>query len=152
MNQTHFDDKYFRRLPEEVIMPDIDCLYFHEESFSTSYDILAARIIASTKLSSYLKKTLDKGSTDSLHGARNKNNWTSSKIDLIELIYALHAAGSADNKLEPKYLIDAFEVIFDIDLKGYRRIFVDIKTRKNPTQFLDHLKASLLNRIDEEYQ
>lgn len=153
LNQTHFDDKYFRRLPEEVMMTDIDCFYFQEENFSTTHDILAARMIASKKLSHYLRKVLEKGSSNNPDEIVHKSHWTSRKTDLIELIYALQAAGSVEHgKLEPKHLIDAFASIFDVDLKGYRRAYVDIKTRKNPTQFLDHLKACLLKRIDEDHQ
>lgn len=153
LNQTHFDDKYFKRLPEDVVVTTTE-YYYQEEDFSTTHDILVAKFIAHHKLSAYLKNDLcSSGSENTASGLETERyKWGYAKTDLIELIYALQIALNLANiHLEVKALMASFESIFDIDLKNHRRIYMDIKTRKNPTQFLDHLKACLLQKIDEEH-
>ncbi|GGD45802.1 hypothetical protein GCM10011514_07250 [Emticicia aquatilis] len=77
--------------------------------------------------------------------------WTDKKIDLVELIYAIHTATSINKgKVELSEIADIFGQVFNKDLSNIYRIYSEIKNRKNPTQYLDTLKESLLEKIDEE--
>ena len=75
---------------------------------------------------------------------QSKLNWTGSKVDLVELIYALHHskiinAGNSD----VKELAVSLGKIFNIEIEdNIYRIYQDIKSRK-------HVKAKFLNTITE---
>lgn len=84
-------------------------------------------------------------------------HWSRPKIYLIELIYALEAVGAVNQgSASIKQLVSAFEMLFQTDLgdvygAAFRHSFMKAKARTNPTPFLDELKSSLLNRIEEGY-
>ncbi|WP_370089401.1 RteC domain-containing protein [Ekhidna sp.] len=74
--------------------------------------------------------------------------WQGSKTDLVELIYALHSSGSLKGDL--KDIISVMERSFNVDLGYFYRLYTDIKLKKNPTSYIDSLKASLLAKIQSE--
>jgi hypothetical protein len=77
--------------------------------------------------------------------------WAGNKIDLIELIYALHASGSIKGATGIKQVAEACEELFDVDLGNYYRKFIELRNRKlvERTHFLDTLKSSLIQRMEE---
>ncbi len=97
-----------------------------------------------------MKKIKAGGTKDSSTYIRLSNlSWTSSKTDLIELIYALQSNGSVNSgTAEIKEMASGCEQIFNLDLGNYYHTFEEIRSRKsNRTKFLDHLKESLEKRI-----
>ena len=76
--------------------------------------------------------------------------WTSSKVALTELIYALHSEGVFNNgAADLKDIAENFEHIFEIDLGQYRRTFLEIRARKNDkTKFITTLNDALLKRME----
>jgi len=80
---------------------------------------------------------------------QNKINWTGTKTDLIELIYALHSSGAINNgNVEIKDMAILFQEMFNIDLGNYYHSFVEMRTRKiNQTKFLDKLKDNFTQYI-----
>lgn len=80
-----------------------------------------------------------------------KIQWTSTKVDLVELIYALHLNGSIGyGKSQLKELINAFESLFDIEIIEPYKVFSEVKNRqKSKTKFLDELAVNLQKYIDE---
>ncbi len=74
-----------------------------------------------------------------------KLRWTSSKVLLMELIYALYLSKSINNgKIELQELVNFFEEIFDIDLHNHNNMIQNIKARKsNKTKFIDMLRDQL---------
>jgi len=81
-------------------------------------------------------------------------NWTLSKTDLIELVYALHSGG-AFNKGTASIAEIArfFEHVLHIQLGNTSMTFQEILRRKDSTAFLERLKEKLeehINRIDEK--
>jgi hypothetical protein len=80
-------------------------------------------------------------------------NWTGNKIDLTEVIYALHHQKVINGgNIEIKELATYFGKVFNIDLEEtiYRN-YTDIKNRKNvKTKFLNHLSEDLNIKIIEE--
>lgn len=137
-NKT-FDTVYFTRhkgLPNPL----------QDDSFSTSHDILLARILAAEMLKDYLLQGLKK-IPDAI---TNPLQWTAPKAALIELIYALHSSealnqGSADLK----HLATGLEALFQVNLGNYYRAFQEIRQRKiNRTSFLDQMKQKFIQRMD----
>ena len=71
-------------------------------------------------------------------------------MDMIELIYALHSNNSIDDGSKPiKEIAEIAEYVFDVEVGNIYRAAIDLKIRKNPTQFLDELKASLIKKLRE---
>jgi len=57
--------------------------------------------------------------------------WTAQKIDLIEMIYSLFHSKSINNgDVEIKYIVEAFENLFNMSLGKYYRAYLDITRRK----------------------
>jgi hypothetical protein len=78
--------------------------------------------------------------------------WTSTKVDLIELLYAIQASGVLNNgKTTLKELITYCENTFQISLGQYSKTYLEIRSRKSidKTQFLNLLKTNLLKKIDQ---
>lgn len=77
--------------------------------------------------------------------------WTTNKVALIELAYALHSAKCINNgKAEVKKIITALEQLFHVDLGPFYRTFQNIRIRQSSrTAFLDELKEKLIQRMDE---
>lgn len=152
--RTDRDTEYFLR-SKGLIKFHPDALnYCMDQNFSTSHDFIAAKIFA--------HKLLIKRLNNELYALKNikqsqssiptqKLQWTGSKVDLIELIYALQAVGSINNgKAEIKELATELQTIFNINLGDFYRTFIEIRARKiNRTKFLDRLKHNLQDRMDQ---
>lgn len=78
-------------------------------------------------------------------------HWTGSKTNLIELIYALQSSGMINSgAADIKEITLMLQRVFNIDLGNYYQTFVEIRSRKsNQTKFLDNLKESFVNRLEE---
>ena len=76
--------------------------------------------------------------------------WTASKANLIELIYALQSAGVFNNgQIGIKKIAKTFETLFQIDLGNYYHVFNEMRLRKKTrTTFLDHLKEKVIQKMD----
>lgn len=81
-----------------------------------------------------------------------KLQWNGSKSDIIELIYSLYLSPNLGNdKTGLNEIIDAIQLIIDINLTNYNSTIQNIKSRKeNPTRFLDSLSSLMINKINEE--
>ncbi len=151
MGYTHFDSIYFTRKLIHKCPFIANNNYLFDSNFNTPRDFLLAQFKAYELMIQFLKRRkvrLEK-EYDSLHfKAHFDLKYTASKIDIVELIYALHASKAVLGDI--KELVRAFEIIFNIDLGDFYRTFVDIRNRSNdPSKFLDILKTSLLQRISE---
>lgn len=149
-----FDSVYFvRRQPD--IRLSIDSTYFlFDQAFSTMHDYTVAKIMANTRIETFLKQELQKlehsaANTQSLQNPKLK--WTGSKAGLVELIYALHTEGVFNNGTsELKEVAFCLETIFGVSLGQYHRVFLEIRARKNErTKFLNSLTEKLVRRMQE---
>lgn len=78
--------------------------------------------------------------------------WSATKADLVELIYALHAAGSFnDGKASIKSIAACFEELFGVPLSDYRYAFKAIKNRHRSDKFLTRLQRSVQARVEEGF-
>jgi hypothetical protein len=147
---THLDDKLFFRPTEESAYAFRMYSFIEEPSFPTNLDPLVAQVKAADLLQLYLSDAineLDPPQTEQVY--KRQLVWTESKTGLIEVAYALHAAGVFNSgKADLKEITDALEYIFQTDLRNYPRTFQEILSRKTGyTNFIDKLKEKLLLRI-----
>jgi len=156
-NMTFLDDKYFVRGRLDLRLYVDTFIYDADPDFSTSHDYKVAKIIANDLLSIYLKSELsimerkDYTANKNFIISKGKYRWTDSKAALTELIYALHAAKCINNgNIEIKEVANFLEALFRFDLGDYYRDYLQIKSRQNPTKFIDTLKAALIKRINEQ--
>lgn len=137
---TDLDELYFISRSGTFHGPDIDT------KFSTGYDSILAKLLADQMLNEYIGTLASSSEPES-----STLTWTGKKADLIELMYALHAAGAFNHgKAEIKQIASTFESLFNINLGNFYRHFSEITIRKSgQTNFIDHLKVTLEKRIDE---
>lgn len=153
---THFDELYFTRKKYKDLFLN-DCVVINQDAkLSTSHDYLLSEVIAYELLAIYIENSIDNLNKSCAITNTNINSnlhWTGKKIDLIELIYALHQAKVFDNgQADIKEITHVFEKAFQIDLgDNITRSFIDIKNRKTePTRFLKLLQTELELKIDKE--
>ena len=134
----------------------LDSFYFEaDHTFSTSHDFKVAKILAHDLIQVYLEdKLLIMENRDpkekSQVNSKVKQNWTGSKVALIELLYALHTEGVFNNGASDlKDIAEYFENVFNIDLGQYHRAFLEIRMRKSDqTKFLNTLKEKLVKQME----
>lgn len=152
---SYLDHKYFTRGKFDIKLA-LDSFYFEvDHSFSTSHDFKVAKIMAHDLIQVYLEDKLlimdnKQPNEKSQVNHKLKQNWTGSKVALIELLYALHTEGVFNNGTSDlKDVAEYFESIFNIDLGQYHRAFLEIRMRKSEqTKFLNSLKEKLVKRME----
>lgn len=152
---SYLDYKYFLRGKFDIKL-SLDSYYFEADTdFSTSHDFKVAKILANDLIQLYLENQLIMiENKDNSEKSQRKPNiklmWTSPKVSLIELLYALHSEGVFNNgAADLKDIAEYFEHIFEIDLGQYRRVFLEIRARKNDkTKFITALNEALLKRME----
>ncbi len=153
MNYTHFDDYYFTRKTNDQILVLPSFFHLEDPEFNTPGDTLLAQFKAYSNVVLYLHKKLATIFLDHQESFAKKNSlrWTGHKIDLIELIYALHSSGAVQNgESGINEIAIACEALFAVDLGNYYRKFLEIRNRKiDRTRFLDSLKSNLVQRMDD---
>jgi len=152
---THLDERYFLRNRQNECLSINEYVFDADPCFSTSHDYKVARILANDMLNNYLIEQLSllDRPKDQPHPETSicKSVWTDPKIALIELVYALQATGSINNgSCDIREIAHLFETIFNIELGDFYRSFMEIKTRQNPTKFLDTLRSALIHKIEEQ--
>jgi len=150
--RTDRDPEYFIRSNGHIKFHPDALNYCMDQNFSTSHDFIVAKILAHKLLVKRLNNELYQLKIPRHRQSKTpyKNLiWTGSKVDLIELIYALHAVGSINNgAAEIKELASTLQAAFNIELGDYYRTFIEIRARKiNNTKFLDRLKQTLQNKM-----
>lgn len=154
-NSTHLDDKYFVSTKVETPLHTNTIYGFWDDRLYSIHDYTVALIKANDMLRVYLKTELKElkaiNNVKSIDQSNDSVTWTDSKVSLVELIYAIHEAGSINKgTYDIKDLTSLIEKMFQIDLGDYYHTYLEIKMRSNPTKYLDSLKAALLKKIEEE--
>lgn len=134
---TYLDEQYFL-IKNKGIRLNIEAFHFYtDHQFSTSHDSSVATIMAYTNLIEYLKSEINKlennkmeiTTNDTFH-MESKLNWTGSKTDLVELIYALQSSGAINKgTADIKEVALVFQKTFNIDLGDYYRTYLEIRFR-----------------------
>ena len=137
---TYLDYKYFLRGTFDI-KQSLDSFYFEADlDFCTSHDFKVAKILANDLIQVYLEDqlfNLDRKENRSQSEVLPKSAvyWTGTKVSLIELLYALNAAGVLNHgQLELNATVDFFEKMFNVDLGQYHRSFLELRERKMQEQ------------------
>ncbi len=136
------DELYFKRAKKSTD-PMKDRL------FTTDRDGDLAAILSHLLIKDYLHDLIAnlKGS----HSPKSNLTWTGKKLELVELVFALHATGSVnDNDVGVKQIAQAFEKLFNVNLGNYHDYFQVIRNRKKTKLvFIEAMKSKLQLRFDE---
>lgn len=152
---TYRDTYYFLREKREISPETELCILDWEPEFSTGYDRLVARIMAMEMLYAYLtarrRAMAQEAEAVQISSLAAEHRWTDKKTAAVELIYAIHEAGSIDNgQIDIIELANLFEIVFHVDLGDVYRLFINMRERKNSrTVYLDYLKEKIQKRMDE---
>jgi len=159
-NENCLDEIYFLRGKNKFDFFVDTSYYYDDPEFSTLHDYMASKIVAYDLLTTFFEKqlknlkiketSLTNESTNSL--TKSSLNWTASKTDLVELIFALQAAGVIQNgKGEISKIAKTFSETFNVELGNIHKTFAEICARENSkTKFIDQLIASLNKKIASE--
>jgi RteC protein len=154
--KTYLDTSYYTRANYDSFNITDTKSYYRAPEFSTSHDILLGKVIGFDLLINYLKKRLDKLQNPEILNLHNKPyksefQWTSSKVALTELIYALHSSGAINNGTAGiKELANLAEKYFNIELGDFYRAYLEIRNRKiERAKFLEKMKTSLITRMEQ---
>ena len=135
----------------------LDSFYFQSDHrFSTSHYYKVAQVFANDKIKLFLESEILKLENKPNHNVtiaplRKTQKWTSSKVALVELIYALHTEGVFNNGAsELKEVTTFFEAALNVVLEQFNRTFLEIRTLKSErTKLLNTLKEKLILRMDD---
>ena len=152
---THFDKQYFTRKFLDNFPITSSKFYFQDPEFSTPKDMLLGEFKAYGQFILYLQNRLRGKETSTKETNLDPNNhislqWTSSKVALTELIYALHHNRVINNgNTDIKEIALALQQLLNFDLGEFYKTFAEIKARKlSRTKFLDELAAGLQAQMD----
>ena len=153
-NKTHYDSLYYTRKNYNSLNITDTKTYYRASEFSTSHDILLGKVKGFDLFINYLENrlyNLQNPSVANLHNVHKKSKlrWTSSKVALTELVYALHSSGAVNSgTADIREIASMAEKIFNVELGDYYRTFLELRSRKvNQTKFIDNLKESLVQRM-----
>lgn len=143
---TYLDHKYFVRHSYDLKMHLPQHLYSFDDRFTTSHDFYVAKFIANKKIVSFINEQRSKMESEVIQRIDyRKLEWSSAKVNLVELIYAIHISKVINSgSLGLSQTIKIFEDLFNIDLHNFHKILTEIKARKNSrTKFINQLQESL---------
>lgn len=152
MGNTNLDGEYFTSKNSNSLNFTNSKTYCFSPKFSTSHDALLAKVKGFELYLDYLNQKLN-----NLKKNRPEQEflsdlqWTGSKTDLTELIYALYASKVINNGFtEISEIAAMMEKVFDIDLGDFYRTFISIRDRVNDrTKFLEKLKNSTIKFMED---
>ena len=150
----HLDAWYFTRPnnSELQIIPIQD--YSFDTDFGTPYDFLLGKLKAYKRFINYLEIRFEnKAQRLNLESLGEQYNltWTSSKVALTELIYALYYSRAINHgNTDKKEIVMAFQKIFNFDLGDFYKTLSEIKSRKKSrTRFLDELSLGFIHEMEK---
>jgi hypothetical protein len=153
---TYCDTNYFIRRPYEAIIHNHPMLLYFDSKIATSHDYLVAILMGSDMLVKYLEhkiEEIDNNTGSNSHVQPVNYAWSGTKIDLVELIYALkHAKLINNGNVDVKELATHIGKVFNLELEdSIYRVYQDIKLRKTVrTKFLNSLADNLNQKLTEE--
>lgn len=151
--ETNLDRSYFIRKSINQIKFIDGFIVNYDKKLSTSHDYLMAEIMANEEIIKYLEDKIDHCKNKSTNKINTNLQWTGNKIELTELIYALHTNKSINNgKTDIKELAIKLGQVFNLNIEeNIYRNYLDIKNRKfESTKFLNTLSKSLQDKMQQD--
>ena len=129
------EDLFVRHCYKDIIRYDCSLINF-DSKLSTSHDFNVAIIIANDMFTSYLENKLDElNGKCKFNNAQieRKFNWTGTKVDMTELVYAFQATGCINNgNFDLKELAIFLGTMLNVKLIP---IYTDTTRISNPAKF-----------------
>lgn len=156
LGHTYLDHQLFTRNNQQNFPFTPLVNYYQFPEFSTSHDMLWAKIKAMHRLVHYIRQSLEELRPGQNFISSGKKHpvllWTSSKTSLIELIYALYADGAVNHgTADLSTITTSFEDFFNIKLDNVYKTYSEIKARKgSKTKFLEELMLTLQQKMSKE--
>ena len=153
---TYLDHQFFTRNHRNHIPLTPTNDYYQYPEFSTSHDMVWAKIKAMDRFVNYIREALQKLNAGNEMMFEEKKHlalsWTAPKTAMTELIYALHSNGALNNGAADINTITAsFEDFFNVKLDNIYKTYSEIKGRKSSkTKFLEELTLNLQQKIHKE--
>ncbi len=148
----HNDHLYFTRSgTKQTINKHITRIFIDVKRCSL-YDYNVATILANDKLSEYYEEKIELINKN-VNMKQSNLNWTGSKVDLVELVYALHNSKIVNSgNVDVKELAVSLGKMFNVDIEdNIYRFYQDIKSRKIvKTKFLNTIAENLNQKMMEE--
>ncbi|WP_066223756.1 RteC domain-containing protein [Formosa haliotis] len=154
---NYLDKQYFTRSYQVFPKYALPESAYLDPKFFTSHDMLWARIKGMDEFVFYIqniRRAIEE--QEAAYLPQNKIHkplqWTSSKIALIELIYALHESKVINHGNEDlKSLASIFEHLFDLPLDNIYKTYAEIKARKGlRARFLEELIQRFNYKMDRD--
>ena len=149
--RKYLDRTYFTRVNINYLNFSNTKLCYRSPKTSTSHDFLLAEYRGLELYLNHLKQKLTGVKCQNYSLSESGMNWTGSKTDLTELIYALHSSKVINNGvIDISEIASSMEMQFNIDLGDFYRTFISIRSRINQrTKFIETLKDSVTNLMEE---
>ena len=153
---TYLDHQFFTRNHRKnyPFTPTIN--YYQYPEFSSSHDMLWAKVQAMYRLIHYIRQALEAlkpGVQEYLaQTSHTVMLWSGSKTALVELIYALYASGDLNHGTQDiSTIASSFEDFFNIKLDNIYKTYSEIKARKNKrTKYLENLIVALESKMNKD--
>jgi len=157
-SDTTLDHHYFVRGNDNLSLVSDTSHFYTDAEFSTSHDNMMAKVMAYDLLvAHYQKELIELGHAKPKEKRINicaelDLQWTRTKTDLVELIYALQATDAIkDGQAGIKDMVTACEQMFNIELGQYYKTYIEIRARKmDRTYFINTLKEHLEKRMKQD--
>lgn len=155
-NHNYLDHQFFTRNFRNnfPFTPTIN--YYQYPEFSTSHDMLWAKVQALYRFIHYIRESLQKlqpGNTSLFSEKQHKLLlWSGSKTALVELIYALYASGNLNHgAVDLQTIGTSFEDFFNVKFDNIYKTYSEIKARKGDrTKYLNELKLHLEKKMGRD--
>ncbi|MEM7485489.1 MAG: RteC domain-containing protein [Bacteroidota bacterium] len=154
LRRTDLDDRYFVRkyLNDSALVPTNGTQY--DPDFNTMRDVLLAKVRASYRYMEYINRSLSELRSDELSDNENQFpvlQFNGNKIDLVELIYALHAAKVFKGNPDISHIQKAVERVFGVELGSIYTRFQQIRNRSGEhIKFLPKLIDAFASLLDDK--
>ncbi|MCB0473749.1 MAG: RteC domain-containing protein, partial [Flavobacteriaceae bacterium] len=158
LNISNLDNLFFTIKSIKKTYRTLEEPKYADLGFYSEYDFLIAKIKGFKKVLEYLKykfKAIDDFMRYGKPLYPHKTlNWTGTKTQLTELIYALHASKSINNgKVDIVEIQRHFESMFQIKLNDIYKIYSEIKGRqKSRTKFLEEMMEDFLEELNKSFR
>lgn len=161
-DSNDYDHLYFTRKTKKSILETENAHIGFDAKISTCYDNKIASILAHDLLILYIEnrirkiKTKIKLKNKASHKAikaQSNLQWTGTKTELIEIVYAFYFAKVLNNgNISIKEIASTMGALFNMDIKdSLYRTYSEIKKRKTPSSiFLQRLIEIFRNKIIED--
>ncbi|MES2588827.1 MAG: RteC domain-containing protein [Bacteroidota bacterium] len=145
---SHLDRQYFLRPVDVQKVTRHTANMMLDPEFNTTYDSVAANIIAQKLLINYL---FPEQQNNSKIPKSSKLKWTANKSDFVEFVYGLQATTAINNgDVEIKELCQALQSIFEVQIDDPYRTFIDIVNRKTTKiKFIPTMQEGIKRKIED---